>query len=195
MKTGSQIPGLLVAVLMLAAPVHGANLIQNPSFEVECMDDSNSAMNWKMDHPDDHGDKWGSASRESWRSHDGQFTASIRGTWAERGNYGGWWQEAEVEGGRTFRLAAWLYADSAWTADLQEMKIEFWTMDRSKLLGAVTNAFTGVGELWSQQSIQGFAPEGTGWARVVFNVSGTGPAGALQIDLVTLEEVIPETGP
>lgn len=180
----------LLACLLIAAPVASpANLLQNMSFETESSLGFGRAMNWTMNDPDDHGDSWGSASRENWRAREGSFLGTIRGTWANAGDYGGWWQEAEVEGGNTYRFSAWFYADEGWGAALQEIKIEFWSWDRSQMLGSASNRLEGLGPDWKQLAVEGLAPEGSGWARVVINVSGAGPNGALQFDNVALELV------
>lgn len=174
------------ALALVAAAGARANLLYNTSFEVESAFSYGYALNWKMNDPDDHGDAWGSASRENWRSHDGQFLMAIRGSWAGAGNYGGVWQEAEGHAGTTYKLGAWVYADGAWTAQTQEMKIEFWNWDRSQMLGAATNVLQDAGEMWTRKEVTAVAPEGTEWVRIVFNVAGAGEAGALQIDDVEL---------
>jgi hypothetical protein len=154
------------------------NLVQNPGFEEESNED-----------PDDHGDSWGSASRENWRARTGEFIAAVRGTWAGAGDYGGWWQEAEAESGITYQAAAWFWADATWSAGVQEIKIEFWNSDRSQLLGVHAQPLGNIGEEWTQRSVEGAAPEHTVWVRVVINVSDTGAEGALQIDDVELTAV------
>lgn len=175
-----------VSVALLASAGVQANLLYNTSFEIESAFSYGFALNWKMNDPDDHGDAWGSASRENWRAHDGQFLMAIRGGWAGVGNHGGVWQETEGHAGTTYKFGAWVYADGSWTAQTQEMKIEFWNWDRSQMLGAATNAIQDAGELWARKEVIAVAPEGTEWVRVVLNVSGAGDAGSLQVDDVEL---------
>jgi hypothetical protein len=180
------------AVAVIAFAVSGmaiasANMLRNASFETPAADGEFGAQSWKMNDPDEHGDAWGSAARETWRAQDGTAIGTVRGTWAQAGDYGGWWQESEATAGTMYRVSAQFYADTDWTAATQELKLEFWNADRSQMLGATTNAIVGVGEMWTEVSVDGTAPEGTAWARAVISVSGTGEAGALQIDAVDLD--------
>jgi hypothetical protein len=167
-----------------------ANMLQNASFETASTTGENAAQNWKMGDPDEHGDAWGSATRENWRAHEGVWMGAIRGTWSAAGDFGGWWQEIAATPGSTYHASAQLWADGSWKADVQEMKIEFWNGDRSTMLSAVTNALTDIGEVWVEKTLDGTAPEGAAWARVVINASGIGAEGALQIDEVDLDLAI-----
>lgn len=179
---------ILSATLLVGVAAARANSLSNPSFEIESAFSYGAAINWKMNDPDDHGDAWGSAARENWRARDGQFVATVRGTWAGAGDYGGWWQEVEGHAGHTYRFAAWLWADAAWTAQTQELKLEFWNWDRTQLLGSAVNAFWGIGEEWIEKQVVAVAPEGTEWVRVVINVTGAGETGSLNIDTVELTD-------
>lgn len=178
---------LTVGCLAGSAFAESRNLLANPSFEAESTFSYGFAQNWKMNDPDDHGDAWGSASRENWRARDGQFIMAIRGTWAEAGSFGGVWQEVEGRANQSYRLRAWLYADVGWTAEIQEMKLEFWNWDRTQMLGSAVLDLEHIGEEWTLRELTAVSPEGTEWVRAVFNVSGAGPTGALQIDDVVLE--------
>jgi hypothetical protein len=175
-----------VLILILCSAAARGNLVQNPGFEAEGHGGPRTALNWKMNEPDDHGDSWGSATRETWRSREGQCCATVRGTWAEAGDHGGWWQETEVERGKRYRLSAWLWADSTWSANVQQIKIEFWNTDRSFKLGEAAVFFNDISEMWMEKFVEGLAPDGSFWARAVINVSGAGPKGALHIDDVSL---------
>jgi hypothetical protein len=179
----------LFLFLLAASAFAGENLLQNPSFEIEGSYDANATLNWKLNDPDDHGDSWGAASRENWRSHDGQFAAAIRGTWANAGDYGGWWQELECQPGEVYRLTAWLWADGSWSAKTQDIKIEFWNIDRSTLVSVAMTSVQDASEIWSQKSVESRAPDGSFWVRVVINVSGAGPAGSLMVDDLDLQIV------
>lgn len=181
---------IAIALLLLAlCATAEANLIQNPSFETEGHGGPSSPLNWKMNEPDDHGDAWGSAIREDWRAHEGRAAAAVRGSWAGAGDYGGLWQEAEIDAGREYVFSAWLWADATWTAQVQEIKIEFWDVGRSQKLGEAVNSFNDISEIWMEKSVQAIAPVGAFWARVVINVSGAGANGALQIDDLRLDPV------
>lgn len=173
----------------VVALAEGSNLLSNASFETESAHAVGYALHWKLNDPDDHGDSWGSASRESWRAHRGQFMIAIRGTWANSGDYGGIWQEAQGRAEQTYRASGWFYADVGWTATVQEFKLEFWNWDRSQLLGSTAISLEDVGETWSKREVSAVAPAGTEWVRLVVNVSGAGPTGALQIDDVSLESL------
>lgn len=179
--------------LLLAAAVTGAlgtaataNLLYNTSFEIESAFSYGFALNWKMNDPDDHGDAWGSAARESWRAREGQFLMALRGGWANTGDNGGVWQEAEGHAGHTYRLTAWFWADPEWTCQHQEIKIEFWNWDRTSLLGSASNPLGDIKSEWVQREVSAVAPEGTEWVRAVILMSGAGPAGSLQVDDVEL---------
>ncbi len=176
-------------VLCLVAATARGNLLQNPSFEGECSSSPECALNWKMNEPDDHGDAWGSAIRMDWRAHEGRHAGAICGTWAGTPDYGGFWQETEIEAGQTYRFSAWLWADASWTAAVQQLKIEFWDVGRSQKLGEVTASFNDISEMWMQKSVEARASDGAFWARVVINVSGAGSGGALQVDDLSLERV------
>lgn len=173
------------AVITAIATPAFANLLQNSSFEEEGTQ-IETAKFWKMNDPDDHGDAWGNAIRVDWRAHEGTHIGVVRGSWAGMGEYGGFWQEAEITAGTTYRATAWFWADGKWIAEVQELKIEFWSSDRSEKLDEKIITLHDVSELWVQKEVEGVAPEGAGWARVVINVSDVGGDGALQFDEVSL---------
>jgi len=163
-----------------------ANLLSNPSFE-EAGTQAESALYWKMNDPNDHGDAWGNAIRVDWRAHDGRHIGVVRGSWADVGEYGGFWQEAEIVAGTSYKATAWFWADGNWKAETQEFKIEFWNAERTEMLSSESVALHDVGEIWVQKEVSSKAPEGAQWARVVISASGAGDSGALQVDQVSLE--------
>ncbi|MBU0679385.1 MAG: hypothetical protein KJ626_14895 [Verrucomicrobia bacterium] len=179
----------ILLTAMLAATAVRANLLHNGSFEEQATDNPKRAIYWTMNDPDDHGDSWGSASREDWRAIDGACIATVRGTWAEAEDYGGWWQEAAASAGKTYKLSAWFWADGDWFAEVQEMKLEFWNEDRSQMLSDSVNGLNVLTSEWREETLQAVAPEGTAWVRAVFNVNKAGNAGALQIDNVILTAI------
>lgn len=178
--------GLAALALLLNGGWCIANPIENPSFELESSSSYNHAMFWHMNNPDDHGDAYGSASRENWRAHGGQFVGAIRGAWAGLGDYGGFWREAEGRGGRTFVASAWFYADLTWSARTQQLKLEFWNWDRTQMLGSAINNLADLREEWTRHEVSAVSPEGTEWVRIVIHADGTGEAGSLQVDDVEL---------
>ncbi len=180
---------LATATVALAASAHANNLLYNGSFENESSFSYGAAQNWKMNDPDDHGDAWGSAARENWRARTGEFIMAVRGLWADTGDFGGVWQEAEGRGNQTYRLSAWFWADAAWAPHTQEMKIEFWNWDRTELLGSAAQPIENIAEDWVERELVAVSPDGTEWVRVVFNVSGASSEGSLQIDDANLELV------
>jgi hypothetical protein len=177
---------LALALLVSITPTAEANALRNPGFE-EGGQQPETSLFWKMHDPDDHGDAWGNAIRVDWRARDGRWTGAVRGSWAGLGEYGGFWQEAEITPGTSYRASAWFWADGAWTAETQELKLEFWNADRSMILDSHSVALHDIAELWIKKELEGVAPEGAAWARVVINVSDAGDSGALQIDDVALE--------
>ena len=179
-----------VAFVFSGAVMASAGLLKNSSFETAGSGGEQTAQNWKMNDPDEHGDAWGSASRENWRANDGTWIGVIRGTWADAGDFGGFWQEAEATAGTSYRVTVQVWADPDWTAQTQEVKLEFWNAEHSEMLAATTNAIVGAGEMWTEVTVDAFAPEGTAWARAVVNVSGAGQAGALQIDQLDLDTAL-----
>ncbi len=189
--------GLACAVLFLSPSTH-ANMIRNPSFEEPAPTSSRHALHWRMHEPDTHGDAYGSASREDWRSHDGMNIMTVRGTWANAGDHGGVWQEAAAEPGKTYRASAWFWADPDWDPEVQELKMEFFDADYSELLKTKSVALRKIPPEWERREISAKAPDRTAWVRLVINVEGTGDNGALQIDSIymsprdTFEEPTPE---
>ena len=186
MSISQQLPLRLLAVglfLCSLAPLH-ANMIRNWSFEEEAPSSSRNALYWSMDEPDAHGDAYGNASREDWRSFDGMHIMTVRGTWAEAGDYGGIWQEASAESGETYRASAWFWADPDWEPALQEMKLEFFSENHTELLKTETVRLRGIESDWERREIQAQAPDETAWVRLVIHVEGVGETGALQIDSV-----------
>jgi hypothetical protein len=174
------------ACSLLSTYAFAGNMLQNPSFEAEVPGSPRDALHWKFGEPDFQGDIFGSAAREDWRSHDGMFIMTVRGKWADKGEYGGAWQTAKAEPGETYRAAAWFWADSEWHPSLQELKLEFYTENYGELL--LTES-TPLGELearWQRREVTATAPEDTHWVRLVINVQGVSDAGALQFDSVYL---------
>ena len=165
-----------------------SNRLRNASFEVSGTADSR-ARHWEADAGDGHGGSWGSALRAEWRSRQGSMEAAVCGTWSGMDN-GGWWQEAEAVAGREYGVSAWFWADRsaiAWTAAVQELKLEFYDASYGLLGGSGTN-LGDVAEAWTQKAARATAPAGTAWARFVVNVSGAGASGALQFDRAELTQ-------
>ncbi|MCB1070572.1 MAG: hypothetical protein H7A43_05675 [Verrucomicrobia bacterium] len=177
---------LMICASFFAAQLVQANLLKNGSFE-EMGSSDEIASQWKMNEPDEHGDAWGSAVRKDWRAHEGSWQGVIQGTWSGMDDYGGFWQEVPGTAGTTYILTAWFYADGSWTANQQELKIEFFNEDRTTQLGSEVVSLSDVSEVWTQKTVEALAPEGTAYVRVVINVSGAGSDGALQVDEVELD--------
>lgn len=180
---------MLVVLLLTAGSLTyaaSANLLNNPGFE-EAGTQPESALYWKMHDPNDHGDAWGNAIRADWRAQGGRHIGVIRGGWAGVGEYGGFWQEAEITAGTSYKATAWFWADSQWSAETQELKLEFWNADRTEMLADESVTLHDVGEVWVQKEVSAEAPENAVWARVVIHAAGAGDHGALQIDNVSLD--------
>ena len=164
------------------------NLLKNGNYETEGGFGVNSARHWRYNDPDAHGDFWGSASRENWRSHGnepGGHIGALRGTWAGAGDFGGWWQDVPTRSGLTNIFSAWFWADNNWSSAAQEMKLEFYNADNYQL-AVVTNSIGAIGENWEQRSMQAVSPIDAVWVRVVIGISGAGGSGALQVDDVSM---------
>ncbi len=176
-------------IFMFSAITAGAmSLIDNGSFEVPGSSSADTASHWAMNDPDEHGGSWGSASRKDWRSHEGMFIGVIPGTWAEAGTFGGFWQEAEANAGSTYRASGWFWADQAWNAERELLKIEFWNAERTEMVFEQTVDLTDVGEAWTEKSVEATAPENAAWVRIVVDVDKAGTDGALQMDELSLEQ-------
>lgn len=171
----------VLMALLIADAQADANLIRNPSFE-EQGSAHGHALYWEMNQPDAHGDTWGSASREDWRSRDGMYILTLRGAWAAAGETGGCWQEAAAEPEQTYHVSAWYWADEDWSPKKQEMKIEFWNADHRRLLDSKSISLGEIGSEWTQRRIVATAPQETAWVRVVILAEQVGDTGALQID-------------
>ncbi|HMO98720.1 MAG TPA: hypothetical protein PKE26_06380 [Kiritimatiellia bacterium] len=178
--------GVMVA-MVTAGMVHadGGNLLRNGSFE-EAGAGFNDALYWKMGQPDQHGDAWGSATREGWRAFDGEHLMTVRGLWAGSSHYGGIWQEHPAAPGARYRFSGWFYCDPEWVARTQEIKLEFWDADAKLLLGEERQAIKDCDVEWKQISVEAVTPVGATRVRVVVNVDNTGAMGALQCDDLTL---------
>jgi len=175
-----------VMILLMTSGAAMANLLSNASFEQDG-ENTESAQHWRIDVPNDHGDAWGTAIRSNWRAFDGYHAGAIRGGWTGMGEYGGFWQEAKIESGKTYKASAWFWADHSWHADTQEFKLEFWNEDRTEMVGESTLPLRDISESWTQREITADAPGNAVWGRVVINVNGAGHHGALQIDKVELD--------
>jgi hypothetical protein len=167
-----------------------AELTHNGSFE-EAGTSASNAKYWVNGTPDNHGEMWGAALRTSWRAHAGAWEGVIRGTWANAGNFGGFWQEAPAVAGRTYRVSGWFWADSTWTAGAQKLKIEFLSgaAKGETYLKVVELNLGTIGQSWVQKTLEAVAPAGTTWARIVVEATGIQYHGALQFDELKLERV------
>lgn len=180
---------ITAAVLVSLASQQGlaqVNLLNNSGFETQGSD-SERAYYWEWGNPNQNGSYWGSAIRINWRSMSGSWIGAICGTWLERGTEGGWWQQVPATPGQRYRFNAWVYADGVtseygqWTADIQVIKIEFFSAADAKL-AEHEHRFTDVGPNWVRKSIEAVAPANSAWVRVVMAAWGAGGNGALQFD-------------
>jgi hypothetical protein len=184
----------IVAVGAAAVAAESTNLLRNGSFEEPATEGAfNEAKHWKMTLPDAHGDSWGSASREKWRSVDGAYIGAVLGIWADRGAHGGIWQEVEAEPGTAYRFSGSFFCDPEWTAKIQEIKLEFWDAAYTTLLDEARTPIVDCDMTWKSLAVKATAPAGAVWARVVVNVVNAGASGALQIDDLKLVAITKET--
>ncbi len=180
---------LLCGVFCTLVLADQSNLLRNPSFEDGILGQADRAIYWTMHEPDDHGDTYGSATREDWRSYDGLYIMAIRGLWANAGDYGGCWQEADAEPGTKYRASGWFWADPEWRAELQEMKLEFWSAGYEDLLMTKSTGIRRIGPEWRRYEVEARAPEGADKVRLVIHAEGIGYNGALQFDHLVLADV------
>lgn len=180
----------LITGLCLAAAESHAAVLYNTSFE-DAGTTAAYAEHWEFNNPDTHGGVWGSASRESWRAHEGTWEATIRGSWSGN-DFGGWWQELAASEGEVYVAQAWFYADNSWTADSQTLQIEFFDASNTLIGVPVSISLNGVNETWTSYTVQGEAPVNTAWARFVVQASGAGADGALQFDDIYFGTAVPE---
>jgi len=171
-----------------------SNLLFNTSFE-STGNTATRARYWEFGNPNSHGGIAGSAQRQgvSWgiTARSGNWVGLIAGTWSGT-DTGTWWQDAPAEPGLVYEAAAWFQAEGTnsgapWaTAQLQQIKLEFYDFNRTNLLGTFVRSLTSVTTNWAEQAIAGLAPENTAWARLVFHVEGAGSSGTLRIDDASL---------
>ncbi len=166
------------------------NLLRNASFEYEGADaHAAGAFHWMLNDPDEKGDSWGSASRESWRAKQGHYAGTIRGRWAGQGGAGGWWQDSPATSEQTYRFTGWFFADPEWTAGEQFVKLEFRDQANNQILGEVSAALNDIGEQWTEVTLSSTAPSGTAFVRLVIHASDVSDGGALQFDYFSLVAV------
>ncbi|MBU0677565.1 MAG: hypothetical protein KJ626_05555, partial [Verrucomicrobia bacterium] len=157
-----------------------SNLLRNPSFEVQGSSVSN-AYYWETGHPDVFGNTWGSAARVNWRSVDGSWEATVRGTWAGTGNQGGWWQTIPGFEGYHYIARGYFYESENWSSGAQGLLLEFLSTNGAVLF-ATNNALTGLDNSWTYESVGGTAPFGTDRVRYTVYAYNAGSDGALQFD-------------
>jgi autotransporter-associated beta strand protein len=188
------------------APVTGScsgTLLHNSSFELQG-GTAHKAYGWDYWNPDQNGNWWGTATRESWRARSGTHEMALN-AWSPGTNAGIWQQAANTSpDGTLWNGSAWFWSDNGvgggfglyvFTAVVCEVKIEFFDAGFN-LLHAESQSFDPPGETWTQVSISKTSPVGTAWARFVVAASGMGSAGsaeggALQIDDVMFGPSLP----
>lgn len=184
---GLGIIGAVVLAISIESVQAADNLLRNGSFERESTNTVfTEALHWKYADPDEHGDCWGSASRENWRAVDGEYIGSVRGLWADRGNGGGVWQEVEAEPGTLYQFSGWFFCDPEWMADRQEIMIEFWDAERKSIIAAEHKPILGCETDWTRLTVEATAPADAAWVRVVIHAINTGANGSLQFDNLSL---------
>lgn len=152
-----------------------SNLLRNAGFET-AGSEAWEAYYWESGNPDDNGARWGSASRENWRTVSGSWIGVIRGTWAGQGNHGGFWQQVQATPGQRYRFTGFFFADGGgnkWTAVEQAVKVEFFDAALD-MLTYTTLPLEHIGPNWVRKGFEATAPEDTAWVRVVIYATGAG---------------------
>jgi len=158
------------------------NLLRNGSFETAGSSDYD-AYYWEFNRPDTHGDNWGNSFREDYRYFDGNWMGAVG---ADPVNFGGWYQEVPFTPDFEYSFSGFFYIDPAWTAAVQEVKVEYFN-NAYNFLGNTVLALTNLSAAWQQRTFTSIAPTGTTWARTVINVSGAGTKGTLEFDALKVE--------
>ncbi len=188
--------GLLLSLMLAAGAAEaGTNLLRNASFETQGSAETN-AYYWQRGNPDLYGGMWGTGRRTWWRHTSGDWSGAICGTWAGT-NCGGFWQDAAVTPGRSYRFAGWFWADgpgNQWTYTNQGLRLAFYSA-ATGLLATTELTFDDIGENWVRKAHQAVAPSNAAWVRASIFANGAGGNGALQFDDFTLEEVAVLPGP
>lgn len=174
------------------------NLLYNPSFE-QSGSWTGAAYHWDHNAPDNHGGTAGNylrvGSNTGWRSHSGEFEASIPAKWDIHTNtHGGWWQEVtnNLPAGTLWEASGWFWSDDTgpkvWTAGWAGIEVEFWDETRTNKITHAALGFSEPGETWTKQTVVGTSPVDCAWVRIWINAydMGEGDLGALQIDDVSL---------
>ncbi|MFH0878434.1 MAG: carbohydrate binding domain-containing protein, partial [Lentisphaerota bacterium] len=168
------------------------NLLQNPGFENKGFDDI-SALYWFIGYPDTNGAVWGNYVRKSaseWRSHSGEWEASIPGQWGPHSfNYGGWYQKVTntYPAGTIWYAHAWVYNDAGWTSSLSQLKILFRDESDTIIPGnSLEIGFTPPGEGWTRISMVATSPASCNMVMFEIDSYDMSTSGALQFDDVWL---------
>lgn len=169
----------LSAVSLTGFAQQATNLLNNAGFETQGSS-STKAYYWEMNNPDTHGDSWRTAARSSNKANTGSWAGELKGQWSGDW-YGGFWQEAAASPGLQYSASAWFWANSDWSAQKQELKLEFYDASFNLLQTSVTGTYH-IGEAWQEVKIASTSPENTAWARLVVNVERAGESGSLYVD-------------
>lgn len=161
----------------------GTNLLKNAGFELPGSSEFD-ALHWKRGFPDIHGDQYGNSFRAGWRSHEGSWMAAIG---AVPDNWGGMYQEVPFGSEYDYAFEGYFNRDPAWTAVVQEVKVEFFN-NAFNQLGSAILPLTGITSsgIFTPRSFPASAPAGSTWARTVINVSGAGNSGTLEFDALNV---------
>jgi len=154
-----------------------ANLLRNAGFETAGSSDFD-AYYWERNVPDVFGDNWGNSFREDYRQRSGFWMGAVG---ADPINFGGWYQDVTFLPDYEYVFKGYFYIDPAWTAAVQEVKVEFFD-NAYNFVGQESLTLTGLTNSWQLRTFTATPPFEANWARTVINVSGAGTKGTLEFD-------------
>ena len=178
---------------VLANPASATNALNllNAGFELAGAGGAAKASNWNGEAQGGvvMGGSWGDATRESWRSHGGLWEGTVH-DWSASGAGAGFWQQVtnNLGPGSTWTAGIWAWNDNGTAGNYfsnalgkYTLKIE-WYNGAFQLLSQDVAAIPLPGEVWTRGTVQGVAPAGAVWVRLVVGADAMSSGGALQLD-------------
>ena len=168
---------VLSAIMVCAAAVAVANVLENSGFEADVGEED-----WST--------RWGNFGIESWNNPPvGHLAAFIKGKWGGGALNGGCIQSVPVTAGIEYELKGRFYLDNGWTAETKALKLEFFDQD-GVLVRTYADDLTELKDKqWVEIVLRGKAPDDAVRAQVVLEAAGIGEDGVLGADAIELMEL------